>query len=230
MLGRKHMRYCFELRAAPAAVSVAPPRLKTAASLPHALASTYMPSPPVSVTASGPPWQAYEARRAAKDAERDAQEAAQEAEIARAAEERRRREEEEAAKWMHLFSVEAAGEEALSQEEGEVRGMCRGQTSSAKHMAAGTRGAFESEAWRGFHGVCHLPCPSTAPQLCARAPSLQSLQARFIDYIKARKTVALDELAAEFGMRTQVGGEGGWGGWVGWVRCAWPGGAAQDLR
>ncbi len=65
--------------------------------------------------------QAYEARRAARDAEREAQEAAQEAEIARAAEERRRREEEEAAKWMHLFSVEAAGEEALSKEQGEVR-------------------------------------------------------------------------------------------------------------
>lgn len=69
----------------------------------------------------GPFVQAYEAQRAARDAEREAQEAAQEAEIARAAEERRRREEEEAAKWMHLFSVEAAGEEALSKEEGEVR-------------------------------------------------------------------------------------------------------------
>ncbi|EFN58337.1 hypothetical protein CHLNCDRAFT_15827, partial [Chlorella variabilis] len=26
---------------------------------------------------------------------------------------------------------------------------------------------------------------------------------RFVDYIRRRKTVALDELAAEFGMRTQ---------------------------
>jgi len=33
--------------------------------------------------------------------------------------------------------------------------------------------------------------------------SLQALQARFIEHIKARKTVALDELAAEFGMKTQ---------------------------
>ncbi|KAL4427932.1 hypothetical protein ABPG75_002021 [Micractinium tetrahymenae] len=92
---------------------------------------------------------AYEARRAARDAEREAQEAAQEAEIARAAEERRRREEEEAAKWMHLFSVDAAGEEALSKEEGEAQA------------------------------------------------------ARFVDYIRSRKTAALEELAAEFGMRTQ---------------------------
>lgn len=66
--------------------------------------------------------QAYEARRAARDAEREAQEAAQEAEIRRAAEERARREEEEAQKWMHLFSVDAAGEEALSQEDSAVSG------------------------------------------------------------------------------------------------------------
>ncbi|KAI7837279.1 hypothetical protein COHA_008893 [Chlorella ohadii] len=91
---------------------------------------------------------AYEARRAARDAEREAQEAAQEEEIRRAAEERARREEEEAQKWMHLFSVEAAGEEALSQEESAA------------------------------------------------------LQARFVDYVKARKTVGLDELAAEFRMKT----------------------------
>lgn len=69
------------------------------------------------------PLQAYEARRAARDAERDAQEAAQEEEIRRAAEERARREEEEAKKWMHLFSVEATGEEALSQEAGAVSGV-----------------------------------------------------------------------------------------------------------
>lgn len=68
--------------------------------------------------------QAYEARRAARDAEREAQEAAQEEEIRWAAEERRRREEEEAAKWMHMFTVEAAGEEALSQEEGQVLPCC----------------------------------------------------------------------------------------------------------
>ena len=65
--------------------------------------------------------QAYDARRAARDAEREAQEAAQEEEIRAAAEERRRREEEEAAKWMHMFTVEAAGEDALSQEAGQVR-------------------------------------------------------------------------------------------------------------
>lgn len=65
--------------------------------------------------------QLYEARRAAKEAEREAQEAAQEAEIARAAAERAKREEEEAAKWMHMFTVEEAGEDALSEEAGEVR-------------------------------------------------------------------------------------------------------------
>ncbi|GAB4817445.1 hypothetical protein N2152v2_004491 [Parachlorella kessleri] len=92
---------------------------------------------------------AYEAKRAAKDAERQAQEDAQEAEIRRAAEERAKREEEEAAKWMHLFTVEAAGREALSREQEEA------------------------------------------------------LETRFVQHIKARKTVALDELAAEFGMKTQ---------------------------
>lgn len=64
--------------------------------------------------------QAYEAKRKAKDAERQAQEEAQEEEIRRAAEDRQRREEEEAAKWMHLFTVEAAGESALSAEQTEV--------------------------------------------------------------------------------------------------------------
>ena len=44
----------------------------------------------------------------------------QEEEIRRAAEARRKREEAEATRWMHTFSVEAAGEEALSQEQGQV--------------------------------------------------------------------------------------------------------------
>ena len=44
--------------------------------------------------------------------------------------------------------------------------------------------------------ACRLAAP---PPLCL----LQALQARFIDYIRGRKTVGLDELAAEFGMRTQ---------------------------
>lgn len=39
------------------------------------------------------------------------------------------------------------------------------------------------------------PCPPRCPA--------QALQSRFVDYIRRRKTVALDELAAEFGMRTQ---------------------------
>lgn len=91
---------------------------------------------------------AYDARRAARDAEREALEAAQEAEIRRAAEERVRKEEAEAAKWMHTFSVEAAGEDALSQEQGEA------------------------------------------------------LLSRMADYIQRRKMVALEELAAEFGIRT----------------------------
>jgi len=91
---------------------------------------------------------AYEARRAAKEAEREAAEAAQEAEIRRAAEERAKREEEEAKKWMHTFTVEEAGEEALTREEGEV------------------------------------------------------VLGRMIEYLQSRKTVALEELAAEFNMRT----------------------------
>lgn len=91
---------------------------------------------------------AYEARRAARDAEREAQEAAQEEEIRKAAEERARREQEEAEKWMHTFTVEASGEEALSKEQGEA------------------------------------------------------LLNRMVDYIKHRKMVALEELAAEFSIRT----------------------------
>ena len=39
--------------------------------------------------------------------------------------------------------------------------------------------------------------PSFAP-----LPPAQALQARFVDYVKARKTVGLDELAAEFRMKT----------------------------
>ncbi len=39
--------------------------------------------------------------------------------------------------------------------------------------------------------------PSLAP-----LPPAQALQARFVDYVKARKTVGLDELAAEFRMKT----------------------------
>lgn len=62
---------------------------------------------------------AYEARRAARDAEREAQEAAQEAEILKAAQERELREQEEADKWMHMFSVEGVGEDAMNKEDGE---------------------------------------------------------------------------------------------------------------
>lgn len=91
---------------------------------------------------------AYEARRAARDAEREAQEAAQEAEIRKAAEERAKREAEEAEKWMHTFTVEAAGEEALSREAGEAQ------------------------------------------------------LTKMVEYLQRRKTAALEEVAAEFGLRT----------------------------
>lgn len=91
---------------------------------------------------------AYEARRAARDAERDAQEAAQEEEIRRAAEARAAREAEEAEKWLHTFTVEATGEEALSREAGEAQ------------------------------------------------------LARMVEYLRARKTAGLEEVAAEFGLRT----------------------------
>jgi hypothetical protein len=33
--------------------------------------------------------------------------------------------------------------------------------------------------------------------------TVQALTARFLEHVKARKTVALDELAAEFGLKTQ---------------------------
>lgn len=91
--------------------------------------------------------QAYEARRAAKEAEREAQEAAQEEEIRRAAEERRKKEEEEAAKWMSAFTLEAAGEDALSKEQDE------------------------------------------------------QLLDRMVEYIKKRKTVAMEDVAAEFNLK-----------------------------
>jgi len=91
---------------------------------------------------------AYEARRAAKDAEREAQEAAQEAEILKAAEEREKREKEEAEKWMHMFSVEEAGEDALNKEKGE------------------------------------------------------EMMKRMVEYLKAKKMVPLEDIAAEFGIRT----------------------------
>lgn len=91
---------------------------------------------------------AYEARRAARDAEREAQEAAQEEEIRRVAEERARKEAEEAEKWLKTFTVEAVGEDAQSQAEGEA------------------------------------------------------MAERIIEYLQRRKIVTLEELAAEFGMRT----------------------------
>lgn len=91
---------------------------------------------------------AYEARRAARDAEREAQEAAQEEAIKKAAEERAKLEAEEAEKWMHTFTVEAAGEQALTQEAGEAQ------------------------------------------------------LTRMIEYLQQRKTAALEEVAAEFGLRT----------------------------
>lgn len=53
----------------------------------------------------------------------------------------------------------------------------------------GTRAAFEMLACLGRHSHGHL--------------HLQMRLAEFEDYIKQHKTVALDELAAEFGMRTQ---------------------------
>lgn len=90
---------------------------------------------------------AYEARRAARDAEREAAEAAQEAELRKAAEERARREAEEAEKWMHTFTVEESGEEMLSREDGET------------------------------------------------------VLEKMVEYLKKRKTVGLEEIAAEFGMR-----------------------------
>ena len=86
---------------------------------------------------------------------------------------------------MHLFSVEAAGEEVLSQEESSVRGARRsGWLGSSNRHAAAPRPLPASR----------LPCPVRT--------ALQALQARFVDYIKGRKTVGLDELAAEF--RTKV--------------------------
>ena len=91
---------------------------------------------------------AYEARRAAKDAEREAQEKAQEEAMLRAAQEREAREQEEAEKWMHMFSVQDAGEDAISRDQGE------------------------------------------------------ELMKNMVEYIKTKKMVPLEDIAAHFGIRT----------------------------
>lgn len=114
-----------------------------------------------------PACQAYEARRAARDAEREAQEAAQEEEIRRAAEERARREEEEAQKWMHLFSVEAAGQEALSQEESAVSA-ARGWAGGCA-MGAGWRSwRADQDSWRQTRVVGGRPACTNATSLYHR--------------------------------------------------------------
>lgn len=91
---------------------------------------------------------AYEAKRAEKDAEREAIERAQEEEILRAAEEREAKEQEEAEKWMHMFTVDDAGEDAQSKEQGE------------------------------------------------------QLLHNMVEYIKKRKMVPLEDIAAQFSIRT----------------------------
>jgi flagellar biosynthesis GTPase FlhF len=91
---------------------------------------------------------AYDAARAARDAERETLEQAQEEEIRRAALERAKKEEEEAQKWMSSFTVEDEGEDALAAEEASA------------------------------------------------------LADRMETFLKSKKTVGLEELAAEFKMRT----------------------------
>lgn len=91
---------------------------------------------------------AYDAARAARDAERETLELAQEEEIRRAALERAKKEEEEAQKWMSSFKIEDAGEDTLAVEEEEA------------------------------------------------------LADRMETFLKSKKTVGLEELAAEFKMRT----------------------------
>lgn len=91
---------------------------------------------------------AYEQRRAAKDAEREAQEEAQRAEMLRVAQEREAKEQEEAEKWMHMFTMQEAGEEAISKEDGE------------------------------------------------------ELLNNMVEYIKTKKMVPLEDMAAQFGIRT----------------------------
>lgn len=91
---------------------------------------------------------AYEAKRAAKEAEREAIELAQEEEILRAAEEREAKEREEAEKWMHMFTIDDAGEDAQSKEQSE------------------------------------------------------QLLDSMVEYIKKRKMVPLEDIAAQFGIRT----------------------------
>ena len=44
--------------------------------------------------------------------------------------------------------------------------------------------------------------PHRQPLLLHPCHPAQALQARFVDYVKTRKTVGLDELAAEFRMKT----------------------------
>lgn len=128
--------------------------------------------------------QVYDARRAQRDAEREALEAAQEAEIAAAAAARAAREEEEAAKWRGMFTVEEAGQEALDSEEGEVR---RGR--GACVPGAASRAADRQASSRAQRG------PPDA------SPRVQKQEARIVEFIRNQKTVELDELAAEFGMK-----------------------------
>ena len=56
--------------------------------------------------------------------------------------------------------------------------------------------------WTTLHAAARRAGGAQPPAPNSR-PRLQALEARFVDYIRRRKTVALDELAAEFGMRTQ---------------------------
>lgn len=91
---------------------------------------------------------AYEQRRAARDAEREAQEEAQRAEMLRVAQEREAKEQEEAEKWMHMFTMQEAGEEAISKDDGE------------------------------------------------------ELLNKMVEYIKTKKMVPLEDMAAQFGIRT----------------------------
>lgn len=91
---------------------------------------------------------AYEHRRAARDAEREAQEEAQRAEMLRVAQLREAKEQEEAEKWMHMFTMQEAGEEAITKEDGE------------------------------------------------------ELLSKMVEYIKTKKMVPLEDIAAQFGIRT----------------------------
>ena len=100
----------------------------------------------------------------------------------------------EAEQWIGQISVEGGGTGEDAAQEAQV---CSCHNSTQPKLAACSR------TWQ-----CLLPCYTlSGPEDSVMSNFvwllLQALLAEFEAYIKQHKTVALDELAAEFGLRTQ---------------------------